>query len=224
MRQGPREVKRDCVSRYPRRIYVEILQRAPGRHRLPLAKKEGNRKREREREGEGGKRRTTERGGGWKDGDSCSIVHATPRISLLSSTLVLRFPRNEPDYWLNPDRRITYSVKNPPLRPSPFLVREEEPRSFFTDDACGVHADLFSPLLSFFPDHSQSLHLSLSLSLASSALLPLFSACTYTGTYGSAKIRGCRGYTHLVVVVVVVGNTTTWLRSLGRARGCGRAL
>lgn len=49
MRQGPREVKRDCVSRYPRRIYVEILQRAPGRHRLPLAKKEGNRKRERER-------------------------------------------------------------------------------------------------------------------------------------------------------------------------------
>ena len=64
MRQGgPREVKRDCVSRYPRRIYVEILQRAPGRHRLPLARrrKEMETEREREREEKGERRRERER-------------------------------------------------------------------------------------------------------------------------------------------------------------------
>lgn len=62
MRQGgPREVKRDCVSRYPRRIYVEILQRAPGRHRLPLARRrkemETERERERKKENDGERER-----------------------------------------------------------------------------------------------------------------------------------------------------------------------
>ena len=41
-REEKNERERGCVSWYPRWwIYVEILQRAPGRHRLPLAEKEG---------------------------------------------------------------------------------------------------------------------------------------------------------------------------------------
>ena len=46
---------RDWVGWYPRRMYVEILQRAPGRHRLPLTEK-GRRKERDEKETDGEKK------------------------------------------------------------------------------------------------------------------------------------------------------------------------
>lgn len=78
-----------------------------------------------------------------EDRDSNSIVHATPRIS---SPRCTTFPWNEPDYWLNPDRRITYSVKNSPS------AREEEPRELFYG-RCVRRARWRSPLFLYSRSH-----------------------------------------------------------------------